>query len=221
MSWHSTAQYYRLLNTLSEARYGRQMNAESVVVSLRFAPLVRWMQDGETDRVADHIAKAARKAEMAGADCVLLTAFTARFALSAVRASVSIPVVDAYDALEAACRQIGATHVGLLGTRHTLGAPDLTDRLRDAGIAAVLPAPPLASEIDVVIGEDLTEGNLSPRSRRALDAAAKDLAGRGADTVALVCTELPLLLPVESPLPVIDGVKAHVEHALNSLETMA
>nr|WP_306051278.1 amino acid racemase [Oceaniradius stylonematis] len=220
MSWHSTAHYYRLLNEISENRHGPRMNAESILVTLPFAPLVRAMEEGDRTGVADRIAVAARQAERAGAGCLLLTAFTAHFAAPAVREAITVPLINAYDALADAAGRQGVTRLGVLGTRHTLADPQLAARLRQAGIDPVMPTSDTASRIDMTIAEELIAGKTSQRAGNALDTAVADLARQGAQAVALACTELPLLLPRQAAVPLIDGVETHVLHALNTLERM-
>jgi len=220
MSWHSTSHYYRLLNEISEVWYGPRMNAESILVTLPFAPLVHAMEEGDHTGAADRIAAAATKAQRAGARCVMLTAFTAHFAAPAVRDAIAVPLIDAFDALAQAAGERGVTRLGVLGTRHTLAERQLPDRLRRAGIVPVMPTSETASRIDMVIAEDLTAGTISQRAGEALDAAVADLARRGAQAVALACTELPLLLPRQAALPLIDGVETHVLHALDILKRL-
>lgn len=218
MSWHSTALYYRLLNEMSEERYGRRMNAESIVVSIPFSPLMAAMEEGDGAWVSGRIAAAAGQAEKAGAACVMLTAFTAHFAADTVRRTIMVPLFDAGDALAEICLERGYARVGLLGTAFTLADGHVAARLDARGIEALLPRDDLAARVDTVIREDLTEGAVTARAGEALDEAVAELAERGAQAVALACTELPLLLPRFAPVPLINGVEAHVAHVLNALE---
>lgn len=217
MSWHATALYYRHLNELSEARHGPRGNAESVLVTLSFAPLFEAVVAGDEAAAIRRIADVARQVEAGGAGCVLLTAFTAHFAAEAVSQTVSIPLLHAGDALAAESRARGYGRVGLLGTGFTLRAGHVAARVEDAGVEVVLPPDDLAEEIDTIILGELTEGIVSESAGEALDRAVASLAERGADAVALACTELPLLSPRPTPVPLIDGVKAHVLYALDRM----
>ena len=221
MSWHSTALYYRVLNEASEARYGSHMNAECIVVSVPFRPLMDAMQQGDEDAVAGRIAEAAQQAQRAGAGSVMLTAFTGHFAADRVRGVISVPLFDAGDALAEACLHGGFTRIGILGTAWTLGAGHVAARLKAHCLDVILPSERLGRQVDTAIGEDLTAGSISVRAGEALDEAVAELADRGAQAVALACTELPLLLPRPTPVPLIDGVEAHVTHVLNALEKAA
>lgn len=220
MSWHASAYYYRLLNELSEERYGSQHNARSVMETLSFAPLLSAVQQDNESLVTSRIVEAARRIESGGAGCVLITAFTAHFAAEAVANAVSIPLIHAGDAVAAAGQREGHRRIGLLGTRFTLNAGHIAARIEAAGMAVVLPSAGHKEEIDTMIQQDLTAGQISEREGKTLDAAVRDLADQGADAVALACTELPLLLPRTADLPMIDGVAAHVIHALDFAEAV-
>ena len=60
---------------------------------------------------------------------------------------------------------------------------------------------------DVIMGE-LCLGVLRDESRAAYVLVIEQMANRGCDSVALVCTEIPLLIaPEVSPLPILDSTR--------------
>jgi aspartate racemase len=72
-----------------------------------------------------------------------------------------------------------------------------------------------------IIFEELCLGVFTEKSRAAYLAVIERLAARGCDSVALVCTEIPLLVTADvSPLPVLDSTRllagAAVEVALGA-----
>jgi len=215
MSWHSSALYYRRLNTLAEDRWGPGMTPRSILVTLPFAPLQAAGSRGEWDRVTDQIIRAARDCVAGGAGLVLLTAFTAHIAAPAVAAAIQVPLLHAGDALATAVPQ---GPVGLLGTAATLEGGHVRDRLLARGHRVLIPGAVTRTALDRAIQRDLAQGRVTPGAQAALAAAAADLAAQGAASLALACTELPLLVLDQLPLPVIDGVKAHVTAVLNDLE---
>lgn len=218
MSWHSTALYYRLLNQMWEQRHGPQVNAQSVVVTLSFAELLQAMQQGKRDWVANRIATAAGQLERAGADCVLLTAFTAHFAADSVRAQTTLSFFDAGTALASHCLQSGFERVGLLGTRLTLNEGHIQRQIESRGVEVLQPTPDSTERLDQIIEDDLTHGNLSHRAGATLDQCVAQLADKGAQAVLLACTELPLLLPRQAPVPLMSGVEVHLSYTLDELE---
>ncbi|MCC5968655.1 MAG: aspartate/glutamate racemase family protein [Pararhodobacter sp.] len=216
MSWHSSALYYRRLNALAERRWGPGVTPRSVLVTLPFADLQEAGGRGNWDLVTDQIVSAARDCVASGADLILLTAFTAHVAAPAVAAAISVPLLHAGDALAAA---VPHGPVGLLGTAATLEADHVRERLLARGHVVLTPGAVFRTALDQAIQRDLAQGRITPGAQAALAAAAADLVSQGAASLALACTELPLLALDQLPLPAIDGVEAHVAAALNALET--
>jgi aspartate/glutamate racemase len=62
--------------------------------------------------------------------------------------------------------------------------------------------------VDEVIFRELVLGVFADASRQRYRRVIEDLGRRGCDAVALVCTEIPLLItPETSPLPVLDSTR--------------
>jgi aspartate racemase len=71
-----------------------------------------------------------------------------------------------------------------------------------------VPDPRERELIHRVIFEELVNGVFDARSRREYVRVIAGLAERGCDAVALVCTEIPLLVaPEDSPLPTLDSTR--------------
>lgn len=216
MSWHSSALYYRRFNAACEHRFGYGATIESVLFTLSFASLTEAAERGDWAGINAMIVDAAMRCERAGADAVMLTAFTGHVAAQAVGKALSVPLLHAGDALAQKAQDGGHCRVGLLGTKAMLEAGIIEKRLAAAGLGAIKPDTERLAALDDAIMNDLTRGNLSSAANRALDDAIAETARGGATAALLACTELPLLLdgrPRE--LPVIDGVEAHVASFLD------
>jgi aspartate racemase len=62
--------------------------------------------------------------------------------------------------------------------------------------------------VDSVIFRELVNGMFTPASRAGYVGIIERLRERGCDAVALVCTEIPLLVsPEDSPLPTLDSTR--------------
>jgi len=105
---------------------------------------------------------------------------------------------------EAASQQY--KRVGVLGTKYTMDGPIYPRALANHQIEAVLPAEDDREAVNRIIFEELVHGVLNQDSRRVYLDVIERLAARGCDAVALVCTEIPLLVtPDVSPLPPLDS----------------
>jgi aspartate racemase len=76
------------------------------------------------------------------------------------------------------------------------------------GIAAELPDTADRHLVNEIIFTELVNGVISDTSRQEYLRVIERLADRGCDAVALVCTEIPLLItPEVSPLPTLDSTR--------------
>lgn len=72
MSWESSLEYYRLLNTGVEERLGGLHSAKVVLSSIEFAELTDMQRREDWDAAGALLAGAARGVQAAGADLVLM-----------------------------------------------------------------------------------------------------------------------------------------------------
>jgi len=104
--------------------------------------------------------------------------------------------------------QRGFVRVGVLGTQFTRDGPIYRTALADRGIAAEVPESADRSTIHRIIFEELVNGVFTETSQATYVRIIGQLADRGCDAVALVCTEIPLLVtPDVSPLPTLDSTR--------------
>jgi aspartate racemase len=211
MSWHSTALYYGRLNRAVEAALGTHHSFKGQIANLDYAELLASAIEGRWPDVEQSIVAAARQLAASGCEVVALTAVTAhRFHASVVReAGVEVPHV-----LDGAASHLDATNVtraGVLGTQTTCNSTFVEERL-GPGRSLMMLDESEQRAIDALIQDVLTaDGDLAPAAT-TLSVAIDLLAARGAETVVLACTELPLLLPhVRSSIPLVDAVALHVD----------
>jgi aspartate racemase len=102
----------------------------------------------------------------------------------------------------------GRRRVGVLGTRYTMEGPLYPRALGRREIAAEVPGPPDRAIVNRIIFDELVNGVFNDGSRREYLRIIEGLASRGCDAIALVCTEIPLLVtPDASPLPALDSTR--------------
>src|SRR5262245_45497917 len=94
------------------------------------------------------------------------------------------------------------------GTRFTMEGWIYPRELQPQGIDHRVPGPDDRTVIDAVIFNELVNGIFSGAARREYVRVIEKLQQEGCDAVALVCTEIPLLIgPDTSPLPVLDSTR--------------
>jgi aspartate/glutamate racemase len=121
---------------------------------------------------------------------------------------LALPGLQIAEVVAEAAARTGRRRTGVLGTRYTMEGPIYPRALACRGIAAEIPDEADRRMVHAVIFDELVNGVFSDRSLAAYLGVIERLAARGCDAVALVCTEIPLLVtPEASPLPTLDSTR--------------
>ena len=216
MSWYSTLEYYRVINTEVQRRLGGHASAQVALQSLDFAAVRRCQQDEDWVAAGRLLGDAARRCEAGGADVVLICTNLMHKVADAVADAIQVPLLHIADAVAAQAQRNGWTRLGLLGARWVMEETFYADRLAAHGISVVTPDAAGRAMVDRVIFAELTQGRIEPASRDAYAAVVAELADQGAEAVILGCTEIGLLLAeADSALPLIDSMQAHALAAVD------
>lgn len=217
MSWESSVEYYRIINREVAARLGGVHSADIVMHSFDFQRVYDFMCADDWDGLAGFVADAAQGLEREGAGCVLICTNTVHNVAPQVEERLNVPLIHIADAAGEAIRKAGQTKVGLLGTKFTMELDFYTARLAEQhGIEVIVPEAEERTEINRVIFEELVKGEFRDESRAAFVRVIEGLAARGAQSVVLGCTEIPLLVGEgDSPLPLIDTTLLHARAAVD------
>ncbi len=131
--------------------------------------------------------------ERAGARFLAIPCNTAVVWVEQLRAAVSIEVLDTVaETVAAAGRAVpGLQRLGLLATDGTLLAGTYAAAAAAVGVDLVTPSPEVQREVMWIIYDGVKAGEPVPRER--FDAVVEHLRDRGAEAVALGCTELSVL----------------------------
>ena len=216
MSPESTVLYYQIINREVNRRLGGNNSANIVMHSVNFAEIVALQAQGNWQQAGVLLADSAQKLAQMGAEGLVLATNTMHKVADVIQAAVEIPLLHVVDATAAAIHAQGLDKVGLLGTRFTMSDGFYTQRMRELGIATVLPNEAQQAEIHRVIFEELCCNRFTDTAKRYYQQVVGDLQAQGAQGVILGCTEIGLLLQAQDcALPVWDSA---VIHALAAVE---
>jgi aspartate racemase len=217
MTWHSTVDYYRLINEGVAARLGGYRSAEMVMVSVDFAPVEDLQTKGDWSGLGRMMVRAAQVLEVAGAQAVVICANTMHQLAPDIEAAVRLPIIHIADAAAGAIKARGLGTVALLGTRYTMEMDFYRGRLASRhGLTVIVPDGPQRDIVHRIIYDELGQGVIRDESRRAYVGIIEDLVRRGAQGVILGCTEIPLLIQQkDSPVPVFDTTALHAAAAVD------
>ena len=217
MSWESTTSYYSLINRQIKQELGGLHSARILLNSVNFSGLEACLRTSDWDEIARQLSAEARILEKAGADCLLLCTNTMHKVYDQISTPLSIPFFHIADTLGAALAQANISKIGLLGTRFTMVEDFYARRLRDNfKIDVVIPDEPDIDIINAVVFDELCLGIINDTSRQAYQEIIKRLGSKGAEAVALACTEIEMLIkPDDVELPVFDTTALHAAAATN------
>lgn len=163
---------------------------------------------GDHDSIRATLAVSASRLARADADFFICPDNTAHMALERPGADLALPGLHIAEVLADQAARDGRTRVGVIGTRYTMDGPLYPRALAARGIATEIPPGSDRLLINKIIFDELVNGVFTGESRQEHVRIINDLAARGCDAVALVCTEIPILVtPDISPLPTLDSTR--------------
>ncbi|GAB3007755.1 aspartate/glutamate racemase family protein [Niabella terrae] len=215
ISWVSTADYYKYINTGINARLGGLNFAECLIYSLNFQEIHDNNQRGDWESTFALLLQAADALKAAGAEGLVLCANTMHLLADRLQARTELPLINILTATCNVLRKQGLKKVGLLGTRFTMQEDFFKDALRQAGITPLIPEGEDFDAVVKILDEELHLGIVTAASKARYLDVIEHLAQRGAEGVILGCTEIPLLIQQEDlELPVFDTTKIHAAAAV-------
>ncbi len=164
--------------------------------------------DGDYRSVRAILAQSVRRLARAGADFFVCPDNTAHLALELPGQELALPGLHIADVVAARAARDGRQRVGVLGTRYLMDGPVYSRAFGARQIAAEVPGPDDRRIINEIIFAELVNGVFTARSRQEYIRIIGQLAVQGCDAVALVCTEIPLLVtPEVCPIPALDSTR--------------
>lgn len=214
MSWESTVEYYRVVNTVVQEALGGLHSARIVVYSVDFDELAKSMAMNGWEKIEAVLSCAAKALEVAGADFLVIGTNTMHKVAPEIAASISIPILHIADAVAEEVKAAGLSRLGLLGTRPVMEMNFYRERLGAHGLEAITPPEEDRAEIHRIIFEELCCGKIVESSKQAALGVIGRLMERGAQGIILGCTELGLLLrPEDTSALLFDSALVHARRA--------
>jgi aspartate racemase len=217
-SWRSTALYYERLNRALEAELGMHHSFCGDVCNLDYATLTSMADASDWQGIECMLTDAAMRLDRSGCDVIALTAVTAHRWYDSVRSAAAGAVPHILAAAADRLDALGIRTAGVLGTSITCGSDFVADYLGRDQRKLIFLAKSEQAEIDHQIQSILTASDTVDAGRETLRRAVVSLQSRGVESVVLACTELPLLLPIDTPgATLLDCVTLHIGDICNHI----
>lgn len=179
------------------------------------APTMELWERGDLASLRQLFLEDAQRLAAAGADFFILPDNTAHMALEQPGADFAIPCLHIAEIVAAAAQAAGHRKIGVLGTSWTMEGPVYIEALARRNLERAIPAPADRQLIHNAIFDELCLGEFRDSTRQEFVRIISDLQSQGCDAVALVCTEIPLLITEDnSPLPILDSTRLQAKAAV-------
>lgn len=217
LSWESSIEYYRIINQETQKRLGGVHSARCLLHSFDFGEIEALQAAGDWDGASERMVDAARRLQLAGADCIVICSNTMHLMADAVEAAAALPLIHIADATAAPIMAKGLQRVGLLGTSFTMERDFYRGRMSERfGLDVQIPNAAGRAIVHDIIYEELVRGIIRDESRRRYQTLIEGLADAGSEAVILGCTEIGLLIkPEHSALPTFDTTVLHALAAVD------
>lgn len=216
LTWHSTVDYYRLLNEEVNKKLGGYHAAKIFMCSEDFAEIKPLTEAEDWDALAAIMIHAAKTIENAGGCCVMIGANTMHKIADQVQDAVSIPVIHIAEAVAASVKQKQLKKVALLGTKYTMKLDFYKNKLAEHHIETIIPAEEDIDFINHSIYNEFSKGLFLPQTKKRYLDIIDELVKQGAEGIIAGCTEIPILIKQEDcSVPVFDTTYLHVMAAID------
>ena len=214
-SWHSTIDYYRILNEGVYARFGGLNNAQISLHAIDFPKFTANLNQGLFDANVELLVEAAESLRAGGSAGLLLAANTLHLFAEAIRARVGLPLISLVEAVADEAKGTGGKRFALLGTRFTMTMGFYEPAFEASGLQIVVPDEQDRDFIHNAIYNELTQGQFSPETAKGMASVIEKMASQGCDGAILGCTEIPQLLEGQQlSVPGLDTTRIHAAAAL-------
>lgn len=191
-----------------QRRLGEHDHPLITVSGLAMAPTLPELDRKDYRSLRARTAEVVDRLAAAGADFFCCPDNSIHIAFESGEPDFAIPCLHIAEVVADRAAQRGFRKVGILGTSWTMEGPVYPRALETRGIGWAVPAANTRTELHRIIMEELCLHRFEPSSVDFYRSAIEALKADGCDSVALVCTEIPLIVSdSNSALPVLDSTR--------------
>lgn len=193
-------------------RFGTYGHADVTMDYIPIGPIMPSWDAADYAAIRATLGRSVDRLKAAGAKFFICPDNTAHIALETPGPDLALPGLNIAEVVAEQARRDQRQYVAILGTRYTMEGPVYPRALSARGIDYRIPTEEEREQINGIIFDELCRGVITERSRTIFVAIINRMKSDGCDAVALVCTEIPLLItPDSSPLPTLDSTRLLAE----------
>lgn len=208
MGPEATAELYKRIVRIYQRECSAVDDADYPNILINSVPVEDMLNDIAMRKpiIVSQLQKAAQVLEIAGAAFIALPCNTATIFLNEIRASVAIPVLDITELTSQYVSLEGYMTIGMLASSSTITTKIYELKLKKRGITMLKPNKKDQILVNQIIMRILA-GEKNQSDRQTLRAISSTFVSRGAESVVLGCTELPLLVSKFPNINLVDTIE--------------
>ena len=213
VSWHSTSQYYSIINQTAKKMSNGKQNAECMIHSVDFSKIEKLQENGDWKEITKLFVEIAKKLEDYGAGIIIMSSNTCHKVYDKVQKSIKTPIFHIVDPTAEKINNLGLKKIGLLGTRFIMEEEFYKKRLMvKFGIESMIPDISDRGYIHKLIFRDLSLGKSSQEAKDKLKVIIDSMIEKGAEGIILGCTELNMAIKqLHYDIPIFDTAVIHAK----------
>ncbi len=194
----STNFIYEKIIELSQSKYHAKNNADYPRLAIESVPVPDFISDKNNIEPAKKmLIDAAKSLTACGATALCIGSNTVHILLEELQQEVRAPFISMIELVAKKCAEGGFKKVGLLGTPVLIESGIYVKELEKHGIEVILPTADQLVTVEHII-RNVIAGSEDEEKKAAYVAILNDLSSKGAETIILGCTELPLVMNYEA-----------------------
>lgn len=214
-SYEGASLCYRTICNEGSKYLGQHSHPETSLHTHPLSEYMKFIETGDWEGVASLMISSANKLVEIGAEILICPDNTIHEAYEIVRGKISAPFLHIAEEVASVAYNNFFAKAGVLGTKFLMEGPVYPGKLSARNIKYEIPMAEDRVRINNIIFDELVYGIIKPESKKFFLNVVNDLKSKGCDSVILGCTEIPLIvLPEESPLPVLDSTRILARAAL-------
>jgi aspartate racemase len=216
----STVEYYRTIISLYRERTGDGSYPSILINSIDLKKEIEMVERDDLAGLTLFIAEEVERLARAGAHIALIASNTPHIVFDEVLQGSALPLLSIVEAASAEARRRGLKRAALFGTRFTMTGSFYPKVFSRDGIELVIPDRDDLEFVHDKYMNELVQGTFLPETRSELLQIVERMADeKGADSVLLAGTELPLILKDETHrgIPLIDTMRIHAAAAVSEM----
>lgn len=194
MGPESTADLYMKIVKYYQTNFGAKYDRDFPPFIIYSLPIPEIVETIENEKlIFKMLSKAAKILEKDGCEFIVIACNSIQFLLNQLRNTVKIPVLGIAATIAKYVQSKDYKRVGILATETTLKKGVYDKNLRNLGITLIKPNKADQKLITQAIMNQLA-GKTTTKDKNSLIRIINNLVSKGAETILLACTELPLII---------------------------